>query len=164
MKQSVSVFGLLSSPVLGVTILGMCTTRVNAAAALLGFGFGIALMLYFGVAEALCQGSAGAARCGQPGSWLVVGLVSPFWFAAVGCCATAGVGLALSASGVCGPPPPRSSVMGLTLWTRQMPVEHGGARVAQHAPRRPPRSKMLEATDASGESTAFLSASAATST
>ena len=111
-KQSVSVFGLLCSPVLGVTLLGMCSRRVSEAGALAGLGVGLAAMMYLGTAAAVCTGAArGRAAC-------TGGRMTPFWFAPVGCLVTAGTGWALSAAGCCGAAPEARQLAGLTLWTR----------------------------------------------
>jgi Na+/proline symporter len=96
-KATVSIFGLVEGPLLGLFAVGMLTKSVQAHAAATGLVVGLLLMLWLGVANTVCGDNmsvrtGGACRVLAPGGHLV----SVFWFSTLGACVTFFVSLGYS--------------------------------------------------------------------
>jgi len=107
MHQSVSLMGLALGPLLGVNLLGMCTTTANWQGTLFGLWSGIAGALYVGASSIQCTGGV----C--PAAVWSVGRVTFFWYGAMLCAFTFVVGYLAS---IFFPPPSQKQLRGLCVW------------------------------------------------
>jgi Na+/proline symporter len=111
--MSNAVQGIFCGPSLGVFLLGMVSPRANHQGALCGYASAVALLLYCVGGAAYCdsyRGPTGAAPACSDGGALRASAVSEWWYGAIGCIASGGVGYL---SSFCWEPPPMKQLLGL---------------------------------------------------
>lgn len=118
----------MSTPLLGLFLLGMFSSRTSAKGALAALTVGFVTVIYLAAANIVCGTSSHLCHAHE---FFSGGLVSIFWFGTIGTLSTVLTGVVTWA--ICEPPPP-SFILGLTYGSRQYARADSGSNLSEVKP------------------------------